>query len=75
MQPITKQDLPRILKDLAKQEGKKLEIKRSLKFMQEYQAWRRYDGPVEKSPPMPDPQVIGLVIDDVIQLLRFLDGK
>lgn len=42
----------------------------ALKILEEYQAWRRYDGPIQDSPTMQEPKLIGEAIDVAIDKLK-----
>lgn len=47
-----------------------MDKKQALEILQDYQEWRRYDGPMDESPAMQDPKVIGQAIDVAISLLK-----
>ena len=51
---------------------KKEEIKFALDVLEDFQEWRRYDGPITDSPPQPDPYVVGMAIDSAIAILKGL---
>ena len=42
-------------------------INDAISVLKDFQAWRRYDGPLDKSPKMPPPLIIGEAIDKVIE--------
>ena len=44
--------------------------KQALEILQDYQEWRRYDGPMVESPPQPIPSLVGQAIDLAISLLK-----
>ena len=47
-----------------------MDRKTALEVLKDYQEWRRYNGPITDSPPMPDPKVIGQAIDVAIGVLQ-----
>ena len=51
---------------------KKEEIRFALDVLEDFQEWRRYDGPIPDSPPQPDPYVVGKAIDSAIAILKGL---
>ena len=51
-----------------------MDNKTALSVLTDYQEWRRYNGPITDSPPMPDPKVIGMAIDKAIETLRAIVG-
>ena len=46
-----------------------MDKKQALEILQDYQEWRRYDGPMVESPPQPIPSLVGQAIDTAIQAL------
>ena len=42
-------------------------INDAIRVLKEYQVWRRYDGPIEDTPVMPQPKIIGEALDTVIE--------
>ena len=42
----------------------------ALSVLRRFNAWRRYDGPVDESPAMPDPKEIGKALDVAIHELE-----
>lgn len=49
-----------------------MDRKTALGVLKDYQYWRRYDGPIEDSPDMPNPTIIGKAIDVAIHELERL---
>ena len=49
-----------------------MDRKTALEVLKDYQQWRRYDGPIEDSPDMQDPAIIGKAIDVAIHELERL---
>ena len=49
-----------------------MDRKTALEVLKDYQAWRRYDGPITDSPQMQDPKIIGEAIDVAIHELERL---
>lgn len=47
-----------------------MDRKTALEILKKYQEWRRYNGPVDESPAMPDPKEIGQAIDVAIRELE-----
>ena len=47
-----------------------MDKKQALEILQDYQEWRRYDGPMVESPPQPIPPLVGQAIDLAISLLK-----
>ena len=47
-----------------------MDNKTALSILKDYQEWRRYNGPIAESPPMPDPKVIGMAIDQAIAVME-----
>jgi hypothetical protein len=44
----------------------------AIEILKDYQEWRRFDGALPDSPPMPDPFIVGKAIDFAIE---YLSGK
>lgn len=44
-------------------------LQEALDYLKEYNGWRRYDGPIDKSPEMPNPTSIGIALDVIDQAL------
>lgn len=42
----------------------------AIKVLEEYQVWRRYNGPIGEGPEMPNPFTIGEAIDFAIKILK-----
>ena len=53
----------------------KMDRKTALEVLKKHQAWRRYNGPIEDSPDMQDPAIIGQAIDVAIDALAYLTFK
>lgn len=49
-----------------------MDRKTALEILKDYQYWRRYNGQIPDSPPMPDPRIIGQAIDVAIHELERL---
>lgn len=49
-----------------------MDRKTALGILKRHQEWRRYDGPVESSPEMQNPAIIGQAIDVAIHELERL---
>lgn len=49
-----------------------MDRKDALKVLKDYQSWRRYNGPIEDSPDMQNPTIIGEAIDVAIHELERL---
>ena len=47
----------------------------AIKVLEEYQEWRRYDGPIGEGPEMPSPSTIGEAIDFAIKILKENDKE
>ena len=52
-----------------------MDRKTALEVLKKHQAWRRYNGPIEDSPDMQDPAIIGKAIDVAIEALICLTSK
>ena len=46
-----------------------MDRKTALEVLKDYQQWRRYNGPIEDSPDMQDPAIIGKALDVAIEAL------
>ena len=53
----------------------KMDRKTALEVLKDYQYWRRYNGPIEDSPDMPNPTIIGQALDVAIHELERLCQK
>ena len=49
-----------------------MDRKTALGILKKHQAWRRYNGPIESSPEMQNPAIIGQAIDVAIHELERL---
>lgn len=49
-----------------------MDRKTALEVLTAYQVWRRYNGPIEDSPDMPNPTIIGQALDVAIHELERL---
>ena len=47
-----------------------MDRKTALEVLKDFQSWRRYNGPITDSPPMPDPKLVGQAIDVAIHTLE-----
>ena len=46
-----------------------MDIKEAREILIKANLWRRYDGPIDKGPKMPDPKVLGIAIDTAIEYM------
>lgn len=53
----------------------KMDRKTALGILKKHQSWRRYNGPIEDSPDMQDPAIIGKALDVAIHELEILCQK
>lgn len=60
---------------MGKMKMSNMDRKTALEVLKKHQEWRRYNGPIEDSPDMQDPAVIGKAIDVAIEALTCLTSK
>lgn len=46
-----------------------MKLNEAIQLLKDYNHWRRFNGEIAKSPPMPKPKDIGIAIDLVIDEL------
>ena len=47
-----------------------MELAEAIRILEEYQAWRRFDGELADSPDMPNPKRVGVAIDVALNNLK-----
>ena len=52
-----------------------MEIKEAIKILKGHNIWRRYNGDIDKSPPMTNAINLGIAIDIVINELEHKNGN
>lgn len=44
-----------------------MKLRQAITILKLHNEWRRYDGPIEKTPPMVQPKHLGIAIDVVVK--------